>query len=387
MRVQLPERRSSLIGLTVPLLLLANAGCATHVADRAAPLSPVGQRIDAYVDSLVHAGKFAGTVLVADHGRILFKRSYGDASVELHVPLANSDRYRLHSITKQFTAMAVLILSNEHRVDVSASIRQYLPELPESWGAATVGQLLTHTSGIPNEENDWAETFVSNDEHTQLENLKAAAPLFASKPLAEKPGTVWRYNNFTYDLLACVVERASGKPFEQFVEERIFQPAGMTGAGFDRRLQTGHGMYVASAAVDRLTPGYNGDASHLLVAAPHMFASAGAGGMFATAEDLLRYDEALYAGSVIPADIARRAVDSAFQVKPTVAYGYGWLITRTTDGHVVLHHSGGNNGYVSEYARYPAEHVAIIILSNRGWADPEAMRSEIARMMFGPRYP
>ncbi|MDB4914131.1 MAG: penicillin-binding protein beta-lactamase class [Gemmatimonadetes bacterium] len=351
--------------------------------------SRVAGQIDAYLDSLSRTGKFAGTVLVAERGHTMLERSYGEASVELHVLLTNGLRYRLHSITKQFTATAVLALSARGRLDLDAPVRRYLPELPAAWGAATVAQLLTHTSGIPDAESTWADSFMQHDVHTQLENLALVAPRLAMDSLASPPGTAWRYNNFGYDLLACVIERVAGQPFEAFVRTAVFEPAGMVGAGFDQRSETNpnHGRYVAPAVVEGLAPGYNGDAAHLMGAAPQMYASAGAGGMYATAEDLLRYDAALTAGSILPPAVAQQAVARAHVLRPTGAYGYGWIITRSLAGDYFLHHSGGNNGYGTEYARFPREGATVIVLSNRGYSEPEEVRHVITRLLFGGRYP
>lgn len=344
-------------------------------------------RIEAYLDSLGRTGRFAGTVLVAERGRTLLERSYGDASVELHVPLTNSTRYRLHSITKQFTAAAALVLAARGRLDLDAPVRRYLPELPESWGAATVEQLLTHTSGFPGAEDVWADGFLKYGARTQLENLARVAPRLATLPAAAPPGAQHQYNNFGYDLIACVVERTAGQPFEAFVRAAVFAPAGMTGAGFDQRREAAGGGYVGSAVVDGLAPGYNGAPGHLIGAAPQMYASAGAGGVYATARDLLRYDAALTAGTLIPPALTERGVARAHRVSASNAYGYAWVVTRAPDGGYFLHHSGGNNGYSTEYARYPREGVAIIVLTNRGQANPVGVRRTIARLRFGDRYP
>ena len=160
----------------------------------------------------------------------------------------------------------------------------------------------------------------------------------------------------------------------------------MKNAGFDRKGNVGDGMYVASVVVPRLASGYNGPPNQLQVAFPYMFASAGAGGMYATARDLFSYDRELYRGTVIPREMVDANLTKAFEIRPAAAYGYGWIVRRPSDSVYFLQHSGGNNGYNADYARYPAERAAIIVLSNRGATDAEAVRKEIQRMVFGGKY-
>lgn len=370
--------RSIVSGASLALLLITPAG--------ASPQTPETTRltttIDSYLTRLEHADSLSGTVLVARDGHIIFEHSYGKANVELGVPNSNDTRYRIFSITKQFTAAAVLILVDEGRIDLHASVLKYLPELPSEWRSATVQEMLTHTSGIPNEENTWAQTFMQNDVKTQLANLALVAPKLAGHQLTDPPGSKWRYNNFVYDLLACIVARVSNQGYASFVQERILTPAGMHDAGFDDRRQADGGLYVGSAAIPRLASGYNGTPDNLITAFPQMFASRGAGGIYATAEDLFHYDNAISAGRIVPPELERQAVDSAFSTGPDASYGYGWIISHK-DGTTLIHHSGGTNGYVADYARYPASRICIVILTNRGFTNVSPIRDTIFRMVSG----
>lgn len=360
--------------IAVALLFAA----ATPVAGQ----SPLATRIDSYLQPLVKADSFSGTVLVAREGKILFERSYGLASIELGVPNTNDRRYRLHSITKQFTAMAIAILADHSAVDVRQSIRRYLPELPESWTGATVEHLLLHLSGIPQLENRWFSSFQRTAARTQLENLSRIASTLAQDTLVAPPGTRPMYNNFAYDLLACVVERASGMEFSQFLKANVFDPAGMTNAGFDVRSQSADGSYIASAVIPGLATGYNRGTERLQQGAPMMFGSAGAGGMYATARDLLQYDRALDAGRLISKRAFDAMIDRAYISKSdsTRGYGYGWMISRPKDGPFKISHSGGTNGYVADYARFPNERLTVIVLSNYGFVSAEAISAEISKL-------
>lgn len=410
-------RRCRLALAAAAVLSAATGGCLPAGRPAAAPVSAaraawadrtdsgdtaLARRVDALVRPLADSGRFSGVVLVAQGGRVRFERAYGLASVELAVPNTPATRFRLHSVTKQFTAAAVLQLAARGRVDLDASVRAYLPELPAAWQGATVHQLLTHTSGIPDVEDVWADSLIARGAARQLDNLARVAPALARVPLAAAPGAAWRYNNFGYDLLACVVERASGRPFAAYLAAEVFGPAGMTGAGVDARAEGGG--YVASAVVPGLASGYNGEPGRLQGAAPRSFAQPGAGSVYATARDVWRYDEALTRGAVVSAAQQRLGVERAFRLSARGAYGYGWIVTRATADTAAsparaaggvgaspdayfLHHSGGNNGYVSEYARYPREGASIVVLANRNAAEPEALRGAIAALLFGDRYP
>lgn len=372
-----------LLGLFVStIVLLLPTGSAAQVT--------TGNELTAHIDALlrthVQRGDFGGTVLVARNDSVMYEHSFGLASVEFHVPNANSTRYRIHSITKQFTAMAVLVLSQRHQLDVKASVRNYLPELPASWKDATVEEVLTHTSGIPLDEAKWFDAYRNNDVHNELDNLKIVAPLVMNDTLVTRPGATFAYNNFGYDLLGCVVERVSGMPLAAFIAQNVFAPAHMTDAGFDRRMDIGSGTYVASAIVPRLAYGYNGPPARLQVATPLMWGSAGAGGMYATARDLFNYDRALNRALIVPAAAETVAVTGGFRISDKGSYGYGWIVRHVSDGAYFVHHSGGNNGYVADYARYPREHICIIVLSNLGSADPEGIREAIGELFFGKKY-
>lgn len=377
--------RSALPTLVAPCaaLLLATA---LPAGAQARSARAIALEIEAYLAPRAARNELAGTVIVARHDSVLFERSYGMANVELAVPVRADTKFRIHSITKQFTATAVQLLAHRGAVRLDSSVRTYLPELPESWRGITVRHLVQHTSGVPQLENVWFESFQQNGAKSEADNLKALAPKIARDTLVAAPGTTWAYNNFGYDLLACVIERASGERFADFVRKNIFAPSGMTDAGFDTRASVGDGMYVASAVVPRLASGYNGAPGSLQVAFPLMFGSAGAGGMYATARDLLRYDRALSAHRVVTAEMERENLTTAFKVNAKAAYGFGWIVRYPSEGVYYLQHSGGNNGYTADYGRYPLDSACIIVVTNRGALNAEDVRKGIQRILFGERY-
>ena len=373
--------------LTTRVALAAVAAViAVPASAQGRPTRATTREIEAYLSPLAARNELAGTVIVARHDSVLFERSYGMANVELAAPVRADTRFRIHSITKQFTATAVQLLAHRGTLALDAAARMYLSELPESWQAVTVRHLVHHTSGVPQLENAWFEAIQQNGVASECGNLKALAPKIARDTLVSTPGTTWAYNNFGYDLLACVIERASGDRFADFVRKSVFEPSGMKDAGFDRRAIVGDGMYVASAVVTRLASGYNGPPDSLQVAFPLMFGSAGAGGMYATARDLLAYDRALNAHRVVTAEMERENLTTAFKVHAKASYGFGWIGRFPSEGVYFLQHSGGNNGYNADYARYPLDGTCIIVLTNRGAVNAEDVRKAIQKIVFGTKY-
>jgi CubicO group peptidase (beta-lactamase class C family) len=303
--------------------------------------------------------------------------------------VANSaaTRFRIFSTTKQIIATAVLQLAAKDRLRLDAPVVDILPDLPQTWKRATVRQLLEHTSGIPNDEPLWAASFEQGDARTQLQNLRAIAAKLRGQPLTATPGTEWHYNNFGYDLLGCVIERVSHLSLSAYLRQYIFEPADMQGALLQGRADTTHTMYSGNAVVPGLASGYNGAPHRLETADSQMYASAGAGGIVATAQDLLRYDEALSSGTLLPRQWKNRAISEAFQINSRTGYGYGWIVVHTAGGKWYVHHSGGSNGFTSDYARIPDAGLCIIVLSNYGFAPAEdGIRNRIVEMILGPSY-
>jgi CubicO group peptidase (beta-lactamase class C family) len=357
-------------------LLAAAARPPDHVRD-------VGK----YINGLAAAGRFSGNVLIAREGKVIFERSYGDASAEFRIPNTSSTRFRIFSTTKQIIATAVLQLAAQHHLALDESITTILPELPKAWATATVSELLQHTSGVPADEPIWGAQFEQSEVQTQLANLVAIAPKIADQTLLSPPGTKWAYNNFGYDLLGCIIERVSGMPLGAYLQSHIFRAAGMHTAFLQGRAGVSHTMYSGNAVEPQVASGYNGEPGLLETADPQMYASAGAGGIVATARDLLAYDNALSSGALLPAKWAQRAISDAYHTSPRASYGFGWIVVRTAGGQTYAHHSGGSNGYTSDYVRIPSEQICIVILSNFGFASAEdAMRNEILRIMLGPTY-
>ena len=209
------------------------AGCALAMPAIAAPDAPlphdVRSRVEEFMAARVERDRFSGSVLIARAGRVIFSEGYGMASRELDVPCTPQTKYRLGSITKQFTAMAVLILQERGKLDIADPVKKHMPDAPKAWEPITIHNLLTHTAGIPNYTSlpDFARTM--RDRVTLAQQIAR----FKDKPLEFKPGERFKYSNSGYSVLGRIIETASGKSYAAFVKEAIFDPLEMHDSGYD----------------------------------------------------------------------------------------------------------------------------------------------------------
>src|SRR5687768_12586263 len=187
-------------------------------------------RMDQVIQSHVSAGTFMGTVLVARDGAVIVDKAYGMANVEWEVPNTTTTKFRLGSITKQFTAAAILLLEERGKLKLDDQVKSYLPDSPMAWDRINIFNLLTHTAGIPN--------FTSSPDYNTIKlsarSADAAVVSFRDRPLDFGPGEKMSYSNSGYLVLGAIVEKVSGQTYEKFVAENLFAPAGMTDSG-DRK--------------------------------------------------------------------------------------------------------------------------------------------------------
>ncbi len=307
---------------------------------------------------------FSGSVLVARDGAPLLRRGYGMANAEHDVPNTPETRFRIGSLTKQFTAAAILILQEQGKLDVHRAIKTYLSDCPEAWDAITVHHLLTHTSGIP----DYARLPGRERRIREPTTPDALIALFRDRPLEFKPGERFAYSNSGYALLGRIIERVSGKAYAEFLSEQIFTPLGMKDSGYD------DARPVLKGRAAGYTRGPRGleNAPYLDMTNP--FA---AGGLYSTVDDLLKWDRALAANRLL-SQKSQEAMFTPFLQD----YGYGWRIVPTFDRPMVAH-AGAINGFASHIRRYPEDGVCIIVLSNVGGAPVVEIGGELAAIVFG----
>lgn len=325
----------------------------------------IGRKADEYLRENLKLERFSGSVLIAQKGQVLLSKGYGMANLELNIPNTPQTVFRLGSVTKQFTAMAILQLEERKVLNVADPVEKFLPGYPQG-ARITIHHLLTHTAGIPN------FTFFPEYQKAKLQPsppLKTIA-LFREKPLEFAPGEKFNYSNSGYILLTAIIVKASEKPYEQFLKENIFNPLKMENTGYDN----------SSRVVKNRSRGYS-RRNDKIVNAPFIDMSipAGAGGLYSTVEDLYLWDRSLTTDKLI----GRPALERMFTAFLN-NYGYGWEVT-SQFGRKRLSHGGGIEGYSANFSRYPDDDVCIIVLSNYDFAPTAEIRDNLAAIVFGEK--
>ncbi len=295
------------------------------------------------------------------------------ASVELGVPLGPEHVFRLGSITKQFTAVAVLMLAEEGKLSLDDEVTRHFPGWPTHGHRITVEHLLTHTSGI--------RSYTSMPAFGALRrsdlSLDSLLSVFRNEPMDFAPGADWRYNNSAYVMLGALVERASGMRYADFLKARIFEPLGMDDTRFD----------VTEAVVPRRVTGYaaRGDRSLLNAAYLSMSLPHAAGSLVSTVDDLLLWQRAVADGRLIGTESWRRAF-TPFRLADgrSAGYGHGWFLG-TLGGAGSVEHGGDINGFSSNAAWVPTRDLYVVVLTNveRDYANPSTLTLRIAERMLG----
>ncbi len=301
-------------------------------------------RIDAYLEPVFKEDLISGSVLIAQRGDVILAKGYGLANREYDIPNSPETKFRLGSMTKQFTAMGIMILTDRGLVSVDDPVSKYLPDYPGG-GKITLHHLLTHTSGIPN-YNDLPDY---EDKIKLPYTIDQVVGLFKDLPLQFEPGEKFAYSNSGYVLLAKVIEVVSGKSYVDFLQENIFRPLGMTNTGQDNFMTV-----LKNRANGHVN--YGQEVMH----APYrdMPFMSGAGSLYSTPMDLLLWDQALY---------TERLISKANQEKMFTPYkdnyGYGWFI-ENRNGRNVISHRGDINGFMVNIERYIDDSLLIVVMFN-----------------------
>ena len=305
----------------------------------------VANQLTAYLKPFAETGNLSGTVLVARGGRVLFRQSYGMASYELQVPNSTETRYHIASVSKPFTATAILQLQEQGRLSVSDPVSRFVPDFPNG-ERITLNNLLIHTSGIHeiNDLDDY-DTFARSP-HT-IQQLVAKV---AGLPLDFPPGTKTAYSNSNYELLALVVEKASGESYEDYLRKHIFEPVGMQNSGADGDAT----RVIPSLASGYLPAGISGYEKAIYLDWSN---KTGSGSLYSTVDDLYRFDRALNTDTLV-----KTATRQKYFVEGEDNY-YGWYIFKRV-GHNLMAAKGRGPGFTAELDRYPDDDVTIILLTN-----------------------
>ena len=336
---------------------LVVAAIGSFVAAPALAADDMAAQLDALVAPQFPAKEPGAVVLVQRHGQTLLRKAYGMADLELGVPMRPDYIFRLASLTKQFTATAIMILVDEGKVGLRDDLRKYVPEYPSHGPVVTIEQLLTHTSGVPDFGDLPAFEALA---HQDLTHEQFVA-LIKDVPLDFPPSSKWKYSNSGYYLLGMVIERVSGKRYSQFLQERIFGPQQMTHTGYDDGARILGGRVPGYERSDRDGKVSFTHAQHVAMSVP--FA---AGGLVSSVDDLARWDAAITAGKVLQkASWSRMFTTVQLSDGKAMQYGFGWGIRRQF-GQRVVAHSGEIAGFHSTFLRLPDEQTMVVILCNSG---------------------
>ncbi|WP_430391437.1 serine hydrolase domain-containing protein [Dyella sp. 20L07] len=324
---------------------------------------------DASIDTMMtsYQGNVPGASLLVIHdGKAVLQRGYGMANLELHEKATPATNYRLASVSKQFTAAAILLLAERGKLNLDDHVRHWLPELPAAHEQVTIRQLLSHGGGLIDYED-----LIPEGRTEQLSDADVLRMLSAESRRYFPPGASYRYSNGGYVLLGLIVERVSGQTLPDFLSKQIFQPLGMTHTLMYQRggPEVVHRAYGYSKEDEKWVRTDQSPTS----------ATRGDGGIYSSIDDLAKWDAALYDQRLL-SDASRKL---AFSPQNKVSdeadvdsYGFGWRIHGD-----VLWHSGESIGFRNVIVRWPKQHLTVILLSNRN--DPEPYRMALA---IGQRY-
>jgi len=311
-------------------------------------------------------------VLVTRKGQVVYQKAVGMADMELDVPLKTDHVFRIGSVTKQFTAAAILKLAEQGKLDLQDEITKFIPDYPTQGKKITVEHLLNHTSGI--------KSYTSMEEWTPMVHRKDFTPtelvdFFKNQPMDFDPGTQYRYNNSGYILLGVIIEKVSGKSYGAFIDEEFFKPLGM------RHSYYGHVKPLIKNRANGYTEGEPSgfaNADYLSMTQPYA-----AGSIMSTVEDLVTWTQAVHGGKVLKPESLKKAFTPNILPDGTnTYYGYGWQ-TGNLMGSQTIEHGGGIHGFLSMLLYVKQEDVCVAILTNCDCNGPEPLADKFAALAAG----
>ncbi len=328
-------------------------------------------RIDAQIDEILQPydrpEEPGLSVIVIKNDNVVYKRACGLADLEAKIPNTTRTNFRLASISKQFTAMAILILVERGKIRLDNRLSDFLPRFPAYGREITVRQLLNHTAGLP----DYAE-HIPAGQTEQLTDLAVLRILEQLKNGDFPPGSQFAYSNSNYVLLGLIVEQVSGQPFPRFLAENIFEPCGMTNTI----------AYVAGkSTVKNRAFGYTPNENKFQRTDQSLTsATLGDGGIYSSVEDMARWDQSLYTTKLVSADALNQMFSAnEHGIDRSSGYGFGWFID-DIGGTRKVWHGGGAVGFRNQIVRFPDEKFSVVVLMNRSDGNPEVIANRIAKI-------
>jgi len=367
------------VALILLCCLLLVSACSSSLRQDTVKKSPLptnmsrADRLTAYLATLQQQQAINGAVLVAQGDTIVLQQGFGQANFPQHIPNTIRTRFRIGSNTKQFTAMAVLLLQEQGKLHLTDPICWYLDSCPQAWAPITIQQALTHSAGIPN-YTDFADFPRLIGTAVTVPNL---IQRFIQQPLLFTPGTQWSYSNSGYVVIGAIIEKVAKMPYRDFIQQAIFTPLGMKDSGYDTNTPP-----LPLHATGYLTPTQ-------LPVVFDMSEVYAAGALYSTVADLYRWDRALMNGTLVSA--SAQASMFAIQIPcPTggclqsmdKGYGLGWFIAEE-QGHRYNYHWGRIDGFVAANGFAPQDGSIVIVLSNLETTDAFGISTQLLRIMVG----
>lgn len=330
----------------------------------------VGATIDSLMSDYDLPDGPGAALMIIQNGNIMYSKGYGLSNLEENVAITSVSNFRLASITKQFTAMCIMILKNQGQLDYYQTLTEFFPNFPEYGNDITIRQLLHHTSGL-------RDYFSLIPEHVteQIHDAGVLALMMEQDSPYFIPGTEYRYSNSGYAVLAMIVEQVSGLDFANFLSENIFIPLNMRGSiAFEDGIST----------VPNRVYGYSNSGDHYVMDDQSLTSAVlGDGGIYSSIDDFFKWDEALVHDRLVSSEMLQEATTTGATTNgEETGYGFGWVLEtyrdRTRTGH-----AGSTRGFRNVFHRYPDEELSIIILTNRNSGSPKEVANQIADIIFG----
>lgn len=323
-------------------------------------------QLDRVADGYAKNRNFVGAVLVAKGGKVILEKGYGMANLELDVANTPATKFRLGSITKQFTSAAILQLQEQGKLSLNDTACKYIEGCPEAWKPVTIQQLLSHTSGIPSYTG--MKEFPTPKFMRQPLTPMEVVMLTKDKPMDFEPGTNYKYDNTGYVMLGVIIEKVSGEKYAQYLKQHIFSKLDMQDTGYDET------RVILKNRASGYGPGPGGlrNAEYLDMSLPHA-----AGSLYSTVGDLYRWERSLYTTKILT-DASKTAMWTPVRND----YGYGWTLAKIHD-HRQMGHGGGINGFSTYIAHFPDDDASVIVLSNNEAANTSAIARMLSGVLFG----
>jgi CubicO group peptidase (beta-lactamase class C family) len=361
--------RWSVVAVLLSVLSVLSVAPGAFAAGPATVPGALGEKLDLYMTRLEGFG-FSGALLVAKDGRVVLHKGYGLADRKSRVPFAAETVFDVGSITKQFTAAAILKLEMQGKLQVTDPISKYFDGVPEDKKGITLHHLLTHSAGVP---DGFGGDYEEAPRDEVVKKALAAKLLWA-------PGAGYQYSNAGFSLLGAIVEIASGKPYEAYLQENLFKPAGMTKTGYRAaRWEPGTIAHGFRGEEDWGTP-----LDHAWAPDGPWWNLRANGGILSTVGDLYKWHQALEGEAVLSKEAkAKLFAPHVRDGGDDSHYGYGWAIAKTPRGTRLVWHNGGNGIFAADFHRYVEEGVVIAIGSNQSDFPSTRVSGDISRLAFG----